>query len=194
MERNQMLDAAYRIFIREGIQDLRMRTLAGKIGITKQELDACFANKQDLVTQSVERALSLLNERMDAACRTAATPLEAFVRLAAGIYDTFGKVSDLFIDDAEYYPAVVDVIGYERHTLQERLRDLFDDGVRQGYLLGTEYFDMFGELFWPGMTAGRDRDAAGKALFMFLRGSSTEKGWLEMQRLRQLKETFAEDE
>ena len=69
MERNQMLDAAYRIFIREGIQDLRMRTLAGKIGITKQELDACFANKQDLVTQSVERALSLLNERNISYCR-----------------------------------------------------------------------------------------------------------------------------
>lgn len=38
MKRNQMLDAAYRIFIREGIQDLRMRALACKIGITKQEM------------------------------------------------------------------------------------------------------------------------------------------------------------
>ena len=63
MERNEMLDAAYRIFIREGIQDLRMRAIAEKIGVTKSELDAQFANKQELVTQSVERALSQLNER-----------------------------------------------------------------------------------------------------------------------------------
>lgn len=192
MERNEMLDVAYGIFIREGIQDLRMRAIAEKIGVTKSELDAQFANKQELVTQSIERALSLLNERMDSACRTAATPLEAFVRLAVGIYDTFGKVSDLFIDDAEYYPAVIDVANYERHTLQTRLRELFEDGVRQGYLLGTEYFDLFGELFWPGTTAGRDRDAVGKTLFLFLRGSSTEKGWQEMQRLQKMKEALVE--
>lgn len=190
MERNQMLDAAYRIFIREGIQGLRMRTLAEKIGITKQELDANFANRQELVTQSVEQTLSRLNEQVDRVCHAAETPLEAFVRAAAAIYDTFGKVSDLFLDDAEYYPEVVDVMGYERHALQERLRDLFGEGVRQGYLLGTEYFDLFGELFWPGPQAERGPEDACKVLFLFLRGSSTEKGWHEMQRLRELRETL----
>ena len=95
-------------------------------------------------------------------------------------------MSWMFSEDAPSYPAVIDAIGQSRRKLQERQQRLFLQGVGQGYLLGEVYYEVFEQLFWQNaMTESRYREATLRVLFTVVRGSATERGRQEAERVRE---------
>lgn len=92
----------------------------------------------------------------------------------------------MFSEDAPSYPAVIDAIGQSRRKLQERQQRLFLQGVGQGYLLGEVYYEVFEQLFWQNaMTESRYRESTLRVLFTVVRGSATERGRQEAERVRE---------
>lgn len=189
MEKESVLEAVYGLFLQEGIRDMRMRTIAGKLGITRHELCSLFPGKWELVAQCVEYGLQRLNTVLDAACASSRTPVEVLLRSAVTAYDAFGAMSWQFIEDIAYYPAAVDAVNGERRLLRKRQRSVFRQCVEEGYLLGMEYSELLEQFFWPDFkTESRHRDAALRVLFTIIRGSATERGWQETERVRRLME------
>lgn len=186
MNKESILTAAYELFLREGICDLHMHAIAEKLGVTKQELHACFTDKRDLVCQSVDHGLRLLNEALNAIESSSASPVEALVRMAVTAFDAFHAMSWNFTDDAPYCPAVIDAFEDERRRLESKLHMLFLQGVEQGFLLDEAYCEILERLFWQHfMTGDLPRANSLRVLFTVIRGSSTEKGWGETERIRQ---------
>ena len=84
---------------------------------------------------------------------------------------------------------MVDAIELERQKLQEQQQAIFLQGVEQGYLLGEAYFELLEQLFWQNVTAGsRYRETTLRVLFTVVRGSATERGWQEAERVRKAME------
>lgn len=185
MEKESILEAAYGLFLREGIRDLRMGAIAAKIGMSRHELCSLFSGKWDLVAQCVEYGLQRLNAGLDAACAPARTPVEVLLRSAVTAYDAFGAMSWQFVEDIAYYPAAIDAVNGERRLLRKRQRAVFLQCVEQGYLLGMEYSGLLERFFWPDFKTGAgERDASLRVLFTLVRGSATEPGWREAERVR----------
>ena len=186
MNREEMLKAACELFLREGIRDLNLHKIADKLGVTRHDLHASFGDKRELAELSVEYGLQQLDETLQAAESASANPVEALVRTSVTACDAFGQMSWMFSEDAPYYPAVIDAIDLERQKLQERQRTLFLQGVEQGYLLGEAYYELFEQLFWQNAMAGsRFREATLRVLFTVVRGSATERGRQEAERVRE---------
>lgn len=117
---------------------------------------------------------------------SSANPVEALIRTAVTACDAFGQMSWMFSEDAPYYPAVVDAIELERQKLQEQQHTIFRQGVEQGYLLGEAYYELFEQLFWQNVTAGtRHREVTLRVLFTVVRGTATEQGRQEAERVRE---------
>lgn len=189
MNREEMLKAAYELFLHEGIRDLNLNKIAEKIGVTRHDLHAAVGDKRELAEQSVEYGLQQLDKTLKSVEASAANPVEALIRTAVTACDAFGEISWLFSEDAPYYPAVVDAIELERQKLQEQQQAIFLQGVEQGYLLGEAYFELLEQLFWQNVTAGsRYRETTLRVLFTVVRGSATERGWQEAERVRKAME------
>lgn len=186
MNKEAILKAACELFLREGMQKLSMRTIAGEIGIPKQELCSLFSGKWELVAESVAYRLQEEDAHLDALCAAARNPVDALLRMSAAVYDAFDAVSWKFAEDASYYPSAIDALHAERRTLRKRQRAVFMQGVDEGYLLGEAYYGLLEKLFWQNFTVGnRDREAAMRMLFTVVRGSATAKGWQEAELVRQ---------
>lgn len=189
MNREEMLKAAYELFLHEGIRDLNLNKIAEKIGVTRHDLHAAVGDKRELAEQSVEYGLQQLDKTLKSVEASAANPVEALIRTAVAACDAFGEISWMFSEDAPYYPAVVDAIELERQKLQEQQQAIFLQGVEQGYLLGETYFELLEQLFWQNVTAGsRYREVTLRVLFTVVRGSATERGWQEAERVRKAME------
>ena len=179
-----MLKAAYELFLHEGIRDLNLNKIAEKIGVTRHDLHAAVGDKRELAEQSVEYGLQQLDKTLKSVEASAANPVEALIRTAVAACDAFGEISWMFSEDAPYYPAVVDAIELERQKLQKQQQAIFLQGVEQGYLLGEAYFELLEQLFWQNVTAGsRYRETTLRVLFTVVRGSATERGWQEAERV-----------
>ena len=150
------------------------------------DLHAAVGDKRELAEQSVEYGLQQLDETLKAVEASSANPVEALIRTAVTACDAFGQMSWMFSEDAPYYPAVVDAIELERQKLQEQQHTIFRQGVEQGYLLGEAYYELFEQLFWQNVTAGtRHREVTLRVLFTVVRGSATEQGRQEAERVRE---------
>ena len=131
-------------------------------------------------------SLNKLGETLQAAEASSASPVEALIRTSVAVCDAFGQMSWMFSEDAPSYPAVTDAIGQSRRKLQERQQRLFLQGVGHGYLLGEVYYEVFEQLFWQNaMTESRYREATLRVLFTVVRGSATERGRQEAERVRE---------
>lgn len=185
MDKETILKTACELFLREGMQDMRMRTVAEKIGIPKHELCSLFPAKWELVAASVANRLQRLDESLNALHAAAGTPVEALLRISVVLYDAFGEVGWQFAEDVAYFPSAIDALHGARRAFRKRQQTVFMQGVDEGYLLGEAYYGLLEKLFWQNFTIGeRDRDAVLRMLFTVVRGSATEKGWREAERVR----------
>ena len=186
MNREEMLKAACGLFLHEGIRNLSLNKIADRLGVTRHDLHASFGDKRELAELSVEYGLRQLDETLQAAEASSASPVEALIRTSVAVGDAFGQMSWMFSEDAPSYPAVIDAIGQSRRKLQERQQRLFLQGVGQGYLLGEVYYEVFEQLFWQNaMTESRYRESTLRVLFTVVRGSATERGRQEAERVRE---------
>lgn len=186
MNREEMLKAACGLFLHEGIRNLSLNKIADRLGVTRHDLHASFGDKRELAELSVEYGLRQLDETLQAAEASSASPVEALIHTSVAVCDAFGQMSWMFSEDAPSYPAVIDAIGQSRRKLQERQQRLFRQGVGQGYLLGEVYYEVFEQLFWQNaMTESRYREATLRVLFTVVRGSATERGRQEAERVRE---------
>ena len=160
-----MLKAACGLFLHEGIRNLSLNKIADRLGVTRHDLHASFGDKRELAELSVEYGLRQLDETLQAAEASSASPVEALIRTSVAVCDAFGQMS---------------------WKLQERQQRLFRQGVGQGYLLGEVYYEVFEQLFWQNaMTESRYREATLRVLFTAVRGSATERGRQEAERVRE---------
>ena len=186
MNREEMLKAACGLFLHEGIRNLSLNKIADRLGVTRHDLHASFGDKRELAELSVEYGLRQLDETLQAAEASSASPVEALIHTSVAVCDAFGQMSWMFSEDAPSYPAVIDAIGQSRRKLQERQQRLFLQGVGQGYLLGEVYYEVFEQLFWQNaMTESRYRESTLRVLFTVVRGSATERGRQEAERVRE---------
>lgn len=87
--REEILDAALRLFSQSGVMAVSTRDIAGAVGISQPALYAHFRNRDDLLTELSERAFSELEQRMSALSADAMTGRAAFLRFCR-IYIDFG--------------------------------------------------------------------------------------------------------
>jgi AcrR family transcriptional regulator len=82
--RDELIDAAERLFSRQGFHATSIDAVAAEAGFTKGAVYSNFASKEDLFFAVYERRVDRRVEEMEAALREESTVVEAFDRMAPG--------------------------------------------------------------------------------------------------------------
>jgi len=87
--REQILNAAMRLFLDHGVQSVTTRDIAAAVGISQPSLYAHFKSREDIAVKLSERAFEQLSARMAAAAQAAGTPHER-LKCMGQVYVAFG--------------------------------------------------------------------------------------------------------
>jgi AcrR family transcriptional regulator len=87
--RDEILDAALRLFSERGVMGVSTRDIAGTVGISQPALYAHFRSREDLLAELCERAFDELAQRMNALPEDDMTDRAALLRVGR-VYIDFG--------------------------------------------------------------------------------------------------------
>ena len=190
MKREEMVAAAAQMFVEQGIKAVRMDDIARQIGVSKRTLYEQFADKEELIYQSLSFFVAKQDRKYAELAAGAQNVLEAMLRVFSEVMN-FTEVNYRMRNDLQrFYPRV-----YERIAAEHRCRDGFGKfkvalrkGVEEGVFLRIVDFDLAIEMLRysvEGLVVRKDvllshnkttHDALIFLVVNFLRGTATEKG------------------
>jgi AcrR family transcriptional regulator len=89
MKRQMILDAARRVFERDGLLGANMRAIAAEAGYTASALYNHYASKEDIYGDLLSQSLDRLNEAVYAAVQERASPVQRIEQHALAFYDFY---------------------------------------------------------------------------------------------------------
>jgi AcrR family transcriptional regulator len=142
--KQEMLKAALKLFVRDGVRETNIRAIAAESGYTNPALFKHFRGKDALALHLFERCYLELAGRLDAAL----APKGAFaekLRALLGVFATFIEENPeafLFIHDQlrDYWPKVSRRV--KRESLLQKIRAILQQGVKEGSVRSDVRLDL----------------------------------------------------
>jgi AcrR family transcriptional regulator len=134
--RHEIFGASVKLFLRHGFQETSLREIAEEAGIGKSTFYDYFENKDEILLWGVQDQLQDLT---DEACRIAALPLPAAERLRRAMknHAEYVLASREFFIKLSFEVQRLSLesqkrIQVARHEYQDTIRQIVDDGIREG--------------------------------------------------------------
>jgi AcrR family transcriptional regulator len=186
----EILDAAARFFAEEGYLDADIEVLARRLELGKGTIYRAFPSKRELFLAAVDGGVRRMRAAVDAAVRSAASPLEQIAGAVRAYLAFFREhpelVELLVIERAEFKERKPPTYFANREARLARWRALYRDLVRSGLARpapAERVTSVLGDLLYGTMFtnyfAGRRKSVASQAedvLDIFFHGILTEKG------------------
>jgi AcrR family transcriptional regulator len=153
--RAEILDAAALIFAREGYRAADVQRIADEVKLSKGAIYRYFPSKRELFLACVERAMTQLNERLNAAAAAVADPLERIRRAVFEYLEFFAR-----------RPEVVELIVQERAELKRPPETTYFSHRRANLLTWQKIWsELMGQGRAREMPVERITDVIGNALY-----------------------------
>lgn len=135
--RERILDAAARLFARDGYDRTSLGELATSVGVTKAAIYHYFPNKQEIYEAIIVRTLEGLRRHVSQATLGACGPDEALSRFMTAHADFFEEHYDGFLTMLVGYGGMENVVMIAeaqklRDAHEQALRQIIADGVAKG--------------------------------------------------------------
>lgn len=136
-KRIQILDSAADLFSRRGFDKTSIRGLASEARVSTSTIYAYFADKDDLLLQSIDRRLSLIEQKVRALVEENADPLHQLALVLSVIHHALKD--DPFLRKILVFDShVVDHRVHQRTDLaRERIKNLGVQGLRRAVSNGV---------------------------------------------------------
>lgn len=134
--KERIIEEATRLFAAEGIKSVRMDDIAAVCGISKRTLYEIFADRDDLIRQSLRYYVKVYEETINKRLEKAENVLDEFWILF-GHGDNFREVNKVVMRDlVKFYPGIFNdfMKEYHRKVLKANA-DRFRRGQDAGFLL-----------------------------------------------------------
>lgn len=197
--KERIMNEATRMFYDQGIRAVRMDDIAAACGISKRTLYEHFSDREDLIRQclryQVEKYESVAMEKISAAENV----IDEFWLMFSSGGDFREGNKRVVRDLMKFYPTIFnDFISKHQHKVEERNRERFECGIEQGLIIKeidstlmsrllTNYMyglkrDYESHDFYSDKNNLPDERSLQIATMLFLRGISTEKGRVYMDK------------
>jgi AcrR family transcriptional regulator len=131
----KILSASVELFKQYGFKTITMDDIARRAGISKKTLYQHFANKSEVVNESVNFYKCKMTEQCDGLIKGAENAVEALVCTSKMIEMTYKNINpQSMLEMQRFFPQAFDM--FRNGLLQrdfEMLRDNLEQGVREGY-------------------------------------------------------------
>lgn len=192
--KDKIVDTALRMFMNQGIRQVRMDDIAKTLSISKRTLYEIYENKEQLLMDAVKLQesmhLKVINNLSHAKLNTIEWLVEGY-RLQMKELST---VSPSFFSDLGLYKNVRYFL-YEEHLKRKaESRRFIDEGIREGYFLANLNYEVINNILDAAsqyiLNANMYKEYGMPSLFhnfvvVFLRGICTQKGIELLDKLMQ---------
>lgn len=131
----KILTASAELFSQYGFKTITMDDIARRSGISKKTLYVHFANKEEVVNESIGWYKNNTTNACVALLDNAGNPIEAMVKLLAFFDDMFKRINPMSMFELQrYYPQAYNSF---REMLMERdvalMKENLELGIKEGY-------------------------------------------------------------
>jgi AcrR family transcriptional regulator len=138
IRRNQILDAATKVFVRQGFQHARMDDIVEESGLSKGTLYWYFKSKEDIINAILRRLFAGALESLESLLEAEGTVSERLVQLTSDRVTGMKRMSSLVPIIFEFYAVAVhqqwvkQFIGEYFKHFRGLLEDLIQQGIDRG--------------------------------------------------------------
>lgn len=191
MIREKIVHTAYDLFIQYGVKSVSMDEIAKSAGISKRTLYESFEDKESLLAEGIEQYSQRLKQTLAQIERGAYNALEIILLFYEEIMKQPNWHNEKFYDDLKKYPNVQERIESHRKRCGEKCMALLTQGVKEGVFekdvnlsLTTTLIRELMKMVQPSHAFNEYSiiEVYSMILLTFLRGISTEKGRLIIDR------------
>jgi TetR/AcrR family transcriptional regulator, cholesterol catabolism regulator len=130
----KILGASAELFRQYGFKTITMDDIARRAGISKKTLYQHFANKHEVVNESLVWYKAQMTEVCEALLRESENPVEAMVRMAAFMDETHKKINPMAMFELQrFFPETYHLF---RELLIEKDAGMIRDNILEGIRLG----------------------------------------------------------
>lgn len=126
-----VIETALRMFLKDGIDPVRMDDIAAELSISKRTLYEMFTSKENLLVECLEYHNSLMHNLISTEISEGNDVLTVTLKYLELIIAESSKTSTVLFSNLEKYPVLKEKIEMRRETIQSNFRDFLELGIRQ---------------------------------------------------------------
>jgi AcrR family transcriptional regulator len=135
--RKEIFDASVYLFLSKGFNETSMREIGEAAGIGKSTLYDYFPSKDNILLSFVEDELQRLTEEMEKIANQNVGAMEKLRLMMFAYMEYLAKNEDFYLklslEVQRMAQKSIEIIQRKRHALQDLLRGIIDEGIREGY-------------------------------------------------------------
>lgn len=182
MQREKILQAATDLFARHGMKGVSISQIASELGISKKDIYAEFADKDDLVVACIAREIERVGKAalkvLDIECPVP----EKIMLVGSDIFRHHASRCQAFYKDIDRFPGAKRLVDESKMRMRGRFIDIFRKGVEDGYFVDTLEYGLVSSVYIDQFTSMK-YEYQPTMIVTFLRGISTTKGMEELDRV-----------
>lgn len=188
--REEILERATPLFVRDGIKSVRMDDVAHELGISKRTLYEVFSDRKELIKECIEYYCISCDNASKESFTEANNIFDEVWKLLIGTMEFRKNTFQLFQQVSRHYPQMGQELFHSHHEgLKVRLEQMIQRGKEQGFVLewiDNDYFSRAITNYLYGLNiienhthltgTKTDENSFPIAVVVFLRGIATNEG------------------
>lgn len=160
----KVIDTAWGMFRRFGVRSVSMDDVAREMSISKKTLYRCFRDKNDLIIQTINKDLEVIEEQVNKILDAEPHPVKQVLQIANFVSGYLKDVNPSMLYDLQkYHPELHHhFITYRKNTFLEKVMTNLRRGIDQGYYRAEIEVVSVANLYLCLMDHGPEMLAAGK--------------------------------
>lgn len=183
--RGQILAAATRLFLQQGVRHVKMDDIANELSISKRTLYEVYSNKASLLFEVVVTRETAEEEHMSQFVMQHPDTIDIIIEFYRANTVELQEINPIFFEDVHKYPHITSYLRQKQEARNQNTISFIQQAVRDGYFREDVNYDIFKNI---GMAASQHFMKAKlykqyplgelfrTLLMVLLRGICTEKG------------------
>lgn len=190
MSKEIILKTALNLFANFGIKGVSMNQIADSLQISKKTLYVHFSNKEDLLCACLDLEYNNVSSMLEGIGKQTNNPVKSIFLLALNFNQSRSFFCPAFYKDIQHFYQASHKLKAMHNRMQEEFIHYFQKGMEEGYFQPESNYEVIISVFTEQILLANENQSKishpshkGILFLTFLRGVSTEKGHLMLERL-----------
>ena len=191
--RNRTVQAATDVFLRDGVEAVRMDDLAQSLSVSKRTLYEIFGSKEDLLVECLQRHITRITGLIEDEMGSEEDVLTVFLKHLEVLINESRETNHHKFTDMDRYPKLKSIFIGHLADMEGRMRSFMDLGVRQGVFRDDLNMDVLMKAFSVMGRMTKEESQRGEfrydelidgTMVVLLRGIAAPKGMEKLEKYR----------